>query len=76
MTKNVGPECPHYNKQLKAVKENDLKVAIPAAIVWTNQLFHDVTNLEAVPESRVTVVALAPAVQGLEGFPVRVVALL
>jgi arylformamidase len=36
----------------------------------------NLTNLEAVPESRVTVVALAPAVQGLEGFPVRVVALL
>ena len=36
----------------------------------------NLTNLEAVPESRVTVVALPPAIQGLEGFPVRVVALL
>jgi arylformamidase len=36
----------------------------------------NITNLEAVPESRVTVVALPPAIEGLEGFPVRVVALL
>jgi len=42
----------------------------------TNQLFHDINNLEAVPESRVTVIALAPAVQGPEGFLVRIVALL
>ena len=33
-------------------------------------------HLEAVPGSRVTAVALPPAVEGLEGFPVRVVALL
>ena len=75
MTKHVGSECPHYNKRLRAVKENDLRVAIPAAIVLTDQLFRDITSLESVPESRVMVVALAPAVKGLEGFPVRVVAL-
>jgi arylformamidase len=34
----------------------------------------NLTNLEAVPESRVTVAALPPAIEGLEGFPVRVVA--
>jgi kynurenine formamidase len=72
LTKHIGSECPHYNKQPRAVKENDLTVAIPAAIVLTDQSFHDITNLEAVPESWVTVVALAPAVRGLEGFPVRV----
>ncbi len=36
----------------------------------------NLTNLEAVPKSRVTVVALPPAVEGLEALPVRVVALL
>ena len=36
----------------------------------------NLTNLEAVPESRVVVVALPPAIEGLEGFPVRIVALL
>jgi arylformamidase len=43
-----------------------------AGIVYVENLAH----LEAVPESRVTVVALPPAIEGLEGFPVRVVALL
>lgn len=43
-----------------------------AGLVYIENL----TNLEAVPESRVTVVALPPAVEGLEGIPVRVVALL
>jgi hypothetical protein len=75
LTKNVGPERPHYNKQLKAVKEKGLMIAIAGRIALT-KVSCDATNLEAVPESRVTVVALAPAVQGLEGFPVWVVALL
>jgi arylformamidase len=35
----------------------------------------NLTNLEAVPRSRVTVVALPPAIEGLEGVTVRVVAL-
>jgi arylformamidase len=43
-----------------------------AGIVYIENL----TNLEAIPERRVTAVALPPAVEGLEGFPVRVVALL
>ena len=43
-----------------------------AGVVYIENL----TNLEAVPESRVSVVALPPAIEGLEGFPVRVVALL
>jgi len=43
-----------------------------AGIVYIENL----TNLEAVPESRVTVAALTPAVEGLEGLPIRVVALL
>jgi len=43
-----------------------------AGLVYIENL----TNLEAVPESRVTVAALPPAVEGLEGIPVRVVALL
>ncbi|MGD8969368.1 MAG: cyclase family protein [Anaerolineae bacterium] len=34
----------------------------------------NLTNLEAVPETRVAVAALPPAIEGLEGFPVRVVA--
>jgi kynurenine formamidase len=32
-------------------------------------------NLEQVPASRCLVAALPPAIEGLEGFPVRVVAL-
>jgi arylformamidase len=36
----------------------------------------NLTNLEAVPRSRVTLVALPPAFEGLEGIAVRVVALL
>jgi len=43
-----------------------------AGIVYIENL----TNLEAIPESRVTAVALPPAIDGLEGFPVRVAALL
>jgi len=43
-----------------------------AGIVYIENL----TNLEAVPESRVTAVALPPAIEGLEGLPVRVVACL
>jgi arylformamidase len=43
-----------------------------AGIVYIENL----TNLEAVPKSRVTVAALPPAIEGLEGLPVRVVALL
>ena len=39
-------------------------------------LMEAMQQLEAVPGSRVTAVALPPAVEGLEGFPVRVVALL
>jgi len=35
----------------------------------------NLTNLESVPFSRVLVAALPPAIHGLEGFPVRVVAL-
>ena len=35
----------------------------------------NLTKLEAVPEKRVTVVALPPAIEGLEAMPVRVVAL-
>jgi kynurenine formamidase len=35
----------------------------------------DFTNLEAVPKSRVIVVTLSLAVEGLEGIPVRVVSL-
>jgi len=36
----------------------------------------NLTNLEAAPASRVMAVALPPAVEGLEGLPVRVVVLL
>jgi len=43
-----------------------------AGIVYIENL----TNLEAVPESRVAVAAPPPAIEGLEGLPVRVVALL
>ncbi len=39
-------------------------------------IIENLTNLEAVPESRVTVAALPPAIEGLEGLPVRVVACL
>ena len=39
-------------------------------------IIENLTNLEAVPESRVTVAALSPAIEGLEGLPVRVVACL
>jgi kynurenine formamidase len=34
----------------------------------------NLTNLAAVPESRVMAAALPPAIEGLEGMPVRVVA--
>ena len=43
-----------------------------AGLVYIENL----TNLESVPQSRVTVAALPPAVEGLEGLPVRVVVLL
>jgi len=41
-----------------------------AGVVYIENL----TNLEAVPESRVMAAALPPAIEGLEGMPVRVVA--
>lgn len=43
-----------------------------AGLVYIENL----TNLESVLQSRVTVAALTPAVEGLEGLPVRVVVLL
>lgn len=42
-----------------------------AGVVYIENL----TNLEAVPESRVLAAALPPAIEGLEGLPVRVVAI-
>jgi kynurenine formamidase len=36
----------------------------------------NLTSLDAIPKSRVTVVALPPAIDGMEAFPARVVALL
>jgi arylformamidase len=51
-------------------RENHLPL-FEAGIAYIENL----ANLEAVPESRVLVVALPPAIEGLEGFPVRVVAL-
>ena len=52
-------------------RENHLPL-FEAGVAYIENL----TNLEAVPKSRVIVAALPPAVEGLEGFPVRVVALL
>jgi kynurenine formamidase len=43
-----------------------------AGLVYIENL----ANLEAIPDSRVVVAALPPAIHGLEAFPVRVVALL
>lgn len=43
-----------------------------AGVVYIENL----TNLEAVPASRVMAAALPPAIEGLEGMPVRVVAFL
>jgi len=43
-----------------------------AGVVYIENL----TNLAAVPESRVLAAALPPAIEGLEGMPVRVVAFL
>ena len=43
-----------------------------AGVVYIENL----TNLEAVPASRVMAAALPPAIEGLEGLPVRVVAFL
>ena len=43
-----------------------------AGVVYIENL----TNLEAVPASRVIAAALPPAIEGLEGLPVRVVAFL
>jgi arylformamidase len=43
-----------------------------AGVVYLENL----TNLEAVPASRVMAAALPPAIEGLEGLPVRVVAFL
>jgi arylformamidase len=52
-------------------RENHLPL-FEAGVVYIENL----TNLEAVPQSRVTVVALPPAVEGLEALPVRVAAFL
>lgn len=52
-------------------RENHLPL-FEAGIAYVENL----TNLEALTESRVTVAVLPPAIEGLEGFPVRVVAFL
>jgi kynurenine formamidase len=59
----MGPAFPDH--------QNDLPL-FEAGIVYIENL----TNLEAVPESRVTIAALPLAIEGLEGLPVRVVVLL
>jgi arylformamidase len=59
---SMDPSCPD--------RENHLPL-FEADVAYIENL----TNLDAVPESRVMVVALPPAVEGLEGFPVRVVAI-
>ena len=51
-------------------RQNHLPI-FEAGLVYIENL----TNVEAVPGSRVTVTALPPAIEGLEGIPVRVVAL-
>jgi kynurenine formamidase len=51
-------------------RQNHLPI-FEAGLVYIENL----TNLQAVPGSRVTVAALPPAIEGLEGIPVRVVAL-
>jgi arylformamidase len=60
---SMDPSCPD--------RENHLPL-FEADVAYIENL----TNLEALPESRATVVALPPAIEGLEGFPVRVVAIL
>jgi arylformamidase len=52
-------------------RENHLPIFDAGACYIEN-----LTNLEMIPASRVTVAALPPAVEGLESLPVRVVALI
>jgi arylformamidase len=52
-------------------RQNHL-ILFESGVIYVENL----TNLEAIPKSRVTVVALPPPIEGMEAFPARVVAFL
>ena len=59
----MEPTVSHRENHLPIFREGTLYV-------------ENLTNLEELPDSRVTIVAQPPAIEGLEAFPIRVVALL
>lgn len=69
--KVLGVDTPGAMDPTIPDRQNHLPIFEAGALYIEN-----LTNLEAVPKKRATVAALPPAVEGLEGFPVRVVALL